>query len=404
MAKTKIGILGAGYAGLLALKVLQSKAKDVEITLIDRNSYHYEATDFHEVAAGSVKADKITYPIADVVKPGITNFIQASVTKIDKANKTVEIEGHEPMTFDYLIVALGFRSETFGIKGATEFALPMDDIETSEAVYKHFIAKLEDYRTSKNPENLKVLIAGAGFTGMELIGAMAENKAKYAKIAGVTPDDIELTCIDAAPSLLPMFPSELADYAVKRLADKGAKVYTSRGINEVKEGVVVAQNMETKELIEFSAGTIIWTTGVSGSDVITESGYEARRNRVMVTSQLKDPENDKVYILGDVSAVMDAESGRPYPTTAQIALVMGHVAATNILADMNSTEAEDFKYVSQGTVCSLGNTDAIGVLGNGAKVKGYIASALKKIIMNKSLWETGGVKEVLAKGRFDLYH
>lgn len=405
MATTTIGILGAGYAGLLALKVLQRKAKDVAITLIDRNDYHYEATDIHEVAAGGQGLEKISYPIKDVINEKVTTFIQGSVTKIDKDTKTVEVDGHEPMTFDYLIIALGFASETFGIPGAQDYALPMDDVETAKAVHAHIINKLVDYQTSKNPDNLKFVICGAGFTGIELLGAMCEQKSAYAETAGVADDAIELICIDAAPTLLPMFPAELTAYGVKKLTDQGATILTGKGIKEVKDGAVVYEdNAETHETKELTAGTIIWTTGVSGSHVIKDSGYEARRNRVSVTPELQDPDNDHIYVVGDVSAVMDDESGRPWPTTAQISLVMGHTAAENILADMRGETLEQFSYKTQGTVCSLGNTDAIGIVGKKSQVKGYPASVLKKVIMNKSLMETGGMKEVLHKGRFDLYH
>ncbi|MBM7544723.1 NADH dehydrogenase [Weissella beninensis] len=404
MAKKTIGILGAGYAGLLALKVLQSKAKDVAITLIDRNDYHYEATDLHEVAAGSVKEDKISFPIKDVVNPNITTFIKGTVTKVDKATKTVEVEGQAPMTFDYLIIALGFASETFGIKGAQANALAMDDVETAQAVHTHFVKQLEDYRVTKNPDNLKVIICGAGFTGVELLGAMAEHKAEYAKIAGVDASEIKLMCVDASPRLLPMFPTDLVDYAIKKLAQKDAMILSGKGISEVTENGIIFKDRETEEEGELNANTIIWTTGVSGSHVMQDSGFDARRNRVMVTPELQDPEDDHVYIVGDVSAVMDEASGRPYPTTAQISLVMGHTAAHNIIASLTGGSYEKFTYSSIGTICSLGNTDAIGIVGKSSKVKGYVASVVKKMSLNKSLLETGGVKELLSKGRFDLYH
>lgn len=109
-------------------------------------------------------------------------------------------------------------------------------------------------------------------------------------------------------------------------------------------------------------------------------------------------------MVGDVAAAIDPESDQLLPTTAQLALVMGEIAAKNVIADITDYELTEFSYKSLGTVCSIGNTSAIGVVGTDHEVKGYPASMLKKVIMNKSLMETGGMKEVLSKGRFDLYH
>ncbi|EAC9635267.1 NAD(P)/FAD-dependent oxidoreductase, partial [Listeria monocytogenes] len=102
-------------------------------------------------------------------------------------------------------------------------------------------------------------------------------------------------------------------------------------------------------------------------------------------------------------AVMDPATNRPYPTTAQIALKMGQHAGKNILRQMNGEKPADFHFESLGSVASIGNTHAFGLVGK-MGIKGYPASVVKKAIMDRSLYQTGGVKEVLAKGRFDFYH
>lgn len=401
----EIVILGGGYAGLRALKTLQGSKGGFHITLVDRNDYHYEATDLHEVAAGTQPAEKILYPIEDIVDPDVTTFIQASVEKIDRDKQEVSLDNGETLSYDYVIVGLGFRSETFGIKGADENSLPMIDVKTSIAVYDHIVAQLEDYKETHNPDDLKIVVCGAGFTGIELLGALNDNRAAFAEIAGVAPERIEIYVVEAVTRLLPMMPEELADYGVAKLESWGIKFLTGKPIKEIKPATVVYQtNAETGDTEELTANTIIWTTGVSGSKVIDESGFSARRGRMMVESDLRDPEYHNVYVVGDCSAVMDPESNRPFPTTAQISLVMGELAGKNILAQLAGRETGDFAYDSLGTVASIGNTHAFGILGDGKSVKGYPASALKKIIMNKSLIETGGIKELFAKGRFDLYH
>ncbi len=155
---------------------------------------------------------------------------------------------------------------------------------------------------------------------------------------------------------------------------------------------------------EISAGNRIWMMGFSGSPVIEKSGFNNRRGRVMVSDHLTAPESDDIYVLGDVSSVMVPGKKWPWPNTAQMALLMANYAAKDIRSRINH-QARPTKYVYHdlGVVVAIGESKAAGkALGHG--YRGYLASALKKIIIDKSLMETGGIKETLAVGRFDLYH
>ncbi|WP_311408170.1 NAD(P)/FAD-dependent oxidoreductase [Liquorilactobacillus uvarum] len=399
----EIVILGAGYAGLKALRRLQADKGDFHVTLVDRNDYHYEATDLHEVAAGTQSREKITFPIADVIKSS-TTFEKAEVKLIDRKEQRVQLSNGKNLAYDYLIVSLGFRSESFGIAGVAENALEMVDVASAENVNRHIIEQMKDYSKTKDQDNLRIVVCGAGFTGIELLGALEDNRKKFASIAGVEPEKLEFYCVEAVTRLLPMFNEKLANYGISALKNWGIKFLTGKPIKEIKPNTVVYQdNKETGETKELSAKTIIWTTGVSGSRVMEASGFSQRRGRVMVSADLTDPDFDNVYIIGDVSAVMNTENNRPYPTTAQIALSMGEHAARNILAQLKGSATTPFTFKSLGSVASIGNTHAFGLVGK-SSVKGYPASFVKKMIMDKSLLETGGIKEMLAKGRFDLYH
>lgn len=400
---TEIVILGAGYAGLRALHELQKNEKDYHLTLVNRNDYHYETTSLHEVAAGTQSKEKICYPIEEIIDPKRTTFIKGMVTKIDRKNKQVILEAADPITFDYLIVALGFESETFGILGAEENALQMVDIDSAEQVHQHLNARMAAYAKDKQPADLNIVVCGAGFTGVELLGALSEGRPRLAKIAGVEPEEIKLYCVEAVTRLLPMFEEQLAEYGIRHLEKWGVHFLTGKPIKEIKQGSVVYAKDNGKTTEELAASSIIWTTGVSGSRVIAASGFSQKRGRVLVDPDLTAPDEPTIYIVGDVAAALDPAVKRPYPTTAQIALKMGETAAKNILRQLNQEPTKAFVFKSLGTVASIGNTDAFGVVGKAA-VKGYPASFIKKAIMDRSLFETGGVKEVLSKGRFDFYH
>ncbi|MGX7264369.1 NAD(P)/FAD-dependent oxidoreductase [Enterococcus crotali] len=396
-------ILGAGYAGLRALHELQKGNNDLKITLVDQNDYHFEATDIHEVAAGIQTSERITYPIKDVVKAACTTFVQGRVEKIDSENQLVHLKDQEAISYDYLIVALGYESESFGIPGVEEFSLKMVDIPTSEKVYQHLTEQMNAYKETKDEDCLKIVVCGAGFTGIELLGSLHEGKKKLAEIAGVEPEKIQLYCVEAVTRLLPMFSEKLGGYGIDHLKKWGVNFLVGKPIKEIKQDTVVyLDNQETNELNELKAKTIIWTTGVSGSHVVGDSGFAAKRGRVMVNPDLTDADHSNVYIIGDCSAVMDKESNRPYPTTAQISLKMGEHAGKNIKAQLKGEPTKEFTFKSLGSVASIGNSHAFGEVGK-IEVKGYPASVIKKAIMDRSLFETGGIKEMLAKGRFDFY-
>ena len=164
----KVVVLGAGYAGLKVVHELQKRANgQVEITLVDKNNYHYEATALHEVAAGTLPPSKISYPVADIIKPAVTTFIQDEVTGFDLDDKTVSLKNHDALSYDYLVIALGFVSETFGVEGAEEYALPMANLEQAEAIHTHILKMIDEYKKTQDPDYLKLIVCGAGFTGIE---------------------------------------------------------------------------------------------------------------------------------------------------------------------------------------------------------------------------------------------
>lgn len=396
-------VLGAGYAGLKAVRNLQKEVGDnAHITLVDMNDYHYEATELHEVAAGSVDKSKITYPIKDVLNNKV-KFIQDEVVKVDADKKTVELKNSGQLRYDYCVLALGFVSETFGIKGALDNALQMTDIDQAVAIHEHIVETMKKYRETQDKEYLNIVVCGAGFTGIELAGALVDERPKYAKLADVDESEISITIVEAATKLLPMFSENLANYGVSLVKSLGVKIMTGCMIKEIQDGRVMYATQDNEELQAVPGKTIIWTTGVSGSPVMGESGFKERRGRVIVNDNLLDPDHDDLYIIGDVSALMDKATDRPYPTTAQIATRMGAYVGHAIAQRLKGEVPEPFSYNSLGTVASVGNTHAFGLVGK-KEYKGFPASFVKKMIMNKSLADIGGAKELFAKGRFDLYH
>ena len=237
-----------------------------------------------------------------------------------------------------------------------------------------------------------------------LVVGLGEARPRFAKMAGADAKDITIKMLDGSPVLLPMFQGKLLDYALGLVKKNSIEIINPAFVQGVSDHSVSYKMKDSDEIKEIPAGTRIWMMGFSGSPVIEASGFKNRRGRVMVSDHLTAPESDDIYLLGDVSNVMVPGKKWPWPNTAQMALSMANYAVKDIRSRING-QARPSKYVYHdlGVVVAVGETKAAGkAMGHG--YKGYMASALKKIIIDKSLMETGGLKETLSVGRFDLYH
>ena len=398
--RKKILVLGAGYAGLSTVAKLQKTigVQEADVTLINKNEYHYESTWLHETAAGSMNWEEGVYPIAKVVDNMKTRFIPAEVTKINRDEQTVETT-QGVFEFDTLIVALGFESESFGIKGMDEFATtivsPQTAVATREEIEKNFI----NYKTSKDPKDLSILVGGAGFTGVEFLGELVETLPVLCKAHGIDYNDVKITCVEAMPSMLPMFSDELTQYAVDFLESRGVEFMLGTAITAANEnGFVVKVNDEE---VQLEASSVVWTAGVRGSRLMEESFEGVKRGRIVVKEDLTIDGYPNIFAIGDVAAVMNGtgENARPYPTTAQIAMQLGEHTAKNIKLQLNGEKMEPFAYDDKGTVCSLGANDGIGVV-FGREIKGKSAAFMKKVIDTRAVLKIGGVVLGATKGKF----
>lgn len=405
MKKPKIVIIGAGYGGLMTTVRLQKLigVNEAEIVLINKNDYHYETTWLHEASAGTLHHDRVRYEIRDVIDRSKVEFVQDSCLEINKDEKKVILEKSE-IAYDYLVVALGGEPETFGIKGLKEYAFGITNVNSSRQLREHIEYQFATYNMEeeKNDDRLSIVVGGAGFTGIEFLGELTNRIPELCHEYDVDFHKVKIICVEAAPTVLPGFDPELVNYAVSQLQRKGVEFLIGTAIKEcTPDGIFVAKGED--EPREIKAGTVVWAAGVRGNAVIEKSGFEAMRGRVKVQPDLRVPGFNDVFIIGDSSLMINEEINRPYPPTAQIAMQQGEVVARNIAALVrNKTELETFKFDNKGTVCSLGEDDAIGVV-FGKKLTGAKAAFMKKVVDNRSLYMIGGVSLVLKKGKFKVF-
>ncbi|SER74915.1 NADH dehydrogenase [Gracilibacillus ureilyticus] len=394
----RIVVLGAGYAGIMTTKRLlqQFAPEEVEITLVNKHNYHYQTTWLHEVAAGTIDVNRSRIMISDVINTRRVNFVQDIVKKINTDNKQVELE-NSTLDYDYLVIGLGFEKATFGIPGM-EHAFTIQTVDKSRMIRDHIEYQFSRYKTEENPSDdmLTIIVGGAGFTGIEFAGELAERVPLLCKKYDIPRHRVKIINIEAAPTILPGFDLDLIEYAKESLTRRGVDIRTSTMIKEVKKDAIIVG--DDKE--EIKAGTFVWTGGVQANRIVGEAGFELTKGRVNVDPMLRAPGYDDVFILGDCAWVTNKETGKPYPATAQIAIQEADVCAHNIRTLIFGGTLQEFVYDNKGTVASLGGSEAMGSIFEGHKIYGMQAKIMKHVIDDRYLFMVGGPAFVLKKGKF----
>lgn len=397
-------MLGAGYGGLMTVTRLQKQlgSNDADIVLVNKNDYHYETTWLHEASAGTLHHDRVRYDISDVINRSRTEFVKGTVVKVEPSENKVILEDGE-LSYDYLVLALGAAPETFGIKGLDQYAFSIVNVNAARQIREHIEYQFATYKVEeeKKPERLTIVVGGAGFTGIEFLGELGNRIPELCREYDIDRNLVRIVCVEAAPTALPGFDPELVNYAMANLSKKGVEFMIGTAIKEATpDGIIVAKGENETE--EIKAATVVWAAGVRGNPIVEASGFENMRGRVKVDPDLRVPGHDNVFIIGDCSLIINEEINRPYPPTAQIAMQQGELCASNLIKLIKgNTDLDSFVFDNKGTVCSLGDDDAIGVV-FGKKVTGTKASFMKKMIDNRALYMIGGVPLTMKKGKFNL--
>lgn len=395
MSTPKILILGAGYGGLLTTLELTKRLNynEAEVTLVNKHNYHYITTWLHEPAAGTAPADHARVDLDQIVDTNKVNFIKGVVKSIQPEQRTVTLESGQVLSYDYLVIGLGSEPETFGIEGLKEHAMSIRSINAVRQIREHIEYMFAKYKNEPHrTDYLTFVIGGAGFTGIEFAGELADRVPELCKEFDVDPALVKIYNVEAAPTALPGFDKELVDYAMDVLTRKGVEFRINTPIKKcTPEGVELA----TGEFIQ--AATVVWTGGVRGNSIVEQSGFEVMRGRVKVDEYLRAPGHDNVFVVGDCALIFNAE-GRPYPPTAQIAVQQGENCGANLAALVRNGQLKPFVPNLQGTLASLGKGEGIGIVGT-KKLFGTTAALMKKASDLRYLYKIGGVGLALKKVR-----
>ncbi|MFD2307332.1 NAD(P)/FAD-dependent oxidoreductase [Enterococcus termitis] len=391
MTKQKIVVVGAGYAGVSATKFLAKKLKkdsDVEITLIDRHSYHTMMTELHEVAGGRVEPSAIQYDLQRLFsrKKNVT-LVTDTVTGIDKDKKVVQTKlgSYE---FDQLIIGMGGEPNDFGTPGVKEHGFTLWSFENSLKIREHILETVEKAAIEPDPEIRKAMltfvVCGSGFTGIEMIGELIDWKDRLAKDFKLDPNEFTLMVVEAMPTILNMLSRNDAAKAERYLEKKNVKLLLNAPIVEV-----AADHIKLKDGSTVPTHTLIWTAGVKATSDAADFGLEAARGNRLVANefmQAKGYEDKNIYIVGDL-VYYEETPNTPTPQIVQAAEQTGHTAAANIVADIKGGEKHAFKGNYQGFMVSVGSKWGVANLFDKIHLSGFLAIIMKHIVNLKYFFD-----------------
>lgn len=374
-------IIGAGYAGVrCALDLARGGGSDeLQVVLVNKHNYHQFITQLHEPAAGGDYEDT-RVPLEEIFAGTAVRLYKSTVTAIRPGEDRVQTEAGE-LHYDYLVVGLGSEPEYYGIPGLEENSLTLRSLNSARVIRTQIENAFARYKADPADASLlTVVIGGAGFTGVELAGELAD-----------WLPELNIINIEAAPDILSGYEADLVREARQVLALKKITFITGTGIKEVRRNEVLLTDGTAVR-----AATIIWTGGVKASRLVIEAGFKTiARGRAEVNDYLQAAGYPRVYITGDSAFIKNSGTGEVMGPTAQVAIQSGHIAALNILADLHGYGKTVFRPRELGRVTSLGRKVAVGKVGDRFKIKGRPAGLLKNLIKIKYLYSIGGIPRVL---------
>ena len=389
--KKNILILGAGYGGVHVAKKLAKKYKknnNVEITLIDKNPYHTLMTELHEVAGGRVHPESVQIELSKIFARTKVNVVTDLIEKVDTDNKTVKTTNGN-YTYDYLVVGTGSEPAFFGVPGVKENGFTLwsfeDAMKIRHHVQKMFKLAAKERNEAKRKEMLTFVVAGSGFTGIEMAGELLEWKTRLAKEHNVDENEVRLMVVEAMGTILNMLDRKQADKAEKYMVKKGMTILKNSPIVEVAPNKIVLKSGE-----EIETNTLIWTCGIQANEEVKEYGLETARAGRLATNEFMQAVNkEEVFVVGDLNYY--EEEGKGTPQIVEAAIQTGDVIAKNIIALMDKKkDLTKFKSNYHGFMVSIGGKYCVANLA-GIKLAGFFAMIMKHLVNLHYLWGVNNV-------------
>ena len=363
----RVLILGGGFGGLNAAQKL--KRAPVEVTLIDRRNFHLFQPLMYQVATGSLSPGEIAAPLRGVLShQKNAQVLLGEAVDIDPDAKRVILRDGANFEYDSLIVATGSKTSYYGNDAWREWAPSLKTVEEATAIRHKILYAFELAERAKSAAEaqawLTFVIVGAGATGMELAGALAEIARETLKhdFRRINPTEARIILAEGGPRVLASYPEDLSAKAEKLVTKLGVEVRKGVMVTDIdQDGVTYKIGEQTGKL---PAKTVLWGGGVITTEFGKKLGERTKaptdkQGRIKVNPDLTVPGYSNIFVVGDLATV-DAKNGKPLPGVAQVAMQGGTYAAKVIRGRLEGKrEFPPFHYFDKGDMAVIGRNRAV---------------------------------------------
>ena len=390
-ASTRIIVIGGGVGGLAAARHLDRLFRghrDTEIVLISRDNFFLLSPLLFEACSGVLEFRHCAQPIRPCLRHA--RFIEATVEGVDVARRIVHAvaaEGgiHE-LRYDHLVVALGGATNQSLIPGS-EHARTFKTVADALLLRNHLIERFERADVEANPRRrqqlLSVVVIGGGLVGVELLGeltAFVDDILRY--YPGIRPEEVRFDLFEVGERVLPESMLPLAEYAMRALGRRGARIHTSTPVQEIEPGAMRWRDGRIE------ADTIVLAAGIVPSPVAASIAVERDKRGRIITDATMRSSQPEVWAIGDCASIPGPD-GKPYPALAQHAIREARVVAENVWAAMSDREPSRFVFRSLGTMAAFGHTRAAADV-RGLLLTGFLAWWMRRTyyLFQMPRWDT----------------
>ncbi len=380
--KHRVVILGGGFGGLAAAQKL--KRAPGEVTLIDRRNFHLFQPLLYQVATGSLSPGEIAAPLRGVLsRQKNTQVLMGEAVDIDPQAKRVILRDGAAFLYDFLIVATGTQTSYYGNDSWREWAPSLKSVEEATAIRHKILYAFERAERAATPEEVRAwltfIIVGAGATGLELSGALAEIARETLRhdFRRIDPQKARIILMEGTPRVLGPFPEDLSAKAEKLVTRLGVEVIKNVMVTNIDARGVTFKRGDAHETL--AAKTVLWAGGVMATEfgrrlAKCTNAESDRSGRIKVNRDLTIPNYPDIFIIGDLAHAVD-EKGAPLPGVAQVAMQGGAYAAKVIRTRVEGKPAPappPFRYFNKGEMAVIGRAAAVANI-FGLHVSGLLA-------------------------------
>lgn len=355
--------MGAGFAGLAAVRALPTDPR-FEITLVDKRNHHLFQALLYQVASAGLNPSEIASPVRAIFRDRKNvRVLMGEVTEVDLERRRVTLDGGRlSLDYDYAILAVGGKTSYFGHQEWAEHSLGLKSIEEALAIRKRVLLAFERAESCSDPQErrslMTIAVIGGGPTGLELSGAFAELRSHVLRwdFRAIDPREARIVLVEGGSRLLSAFPEPLSQAALRDIQDLGVEVWLDHRVTDIGPEGLTAGGRKLR------AHTVVWAGGIEGHDLSGSLGLPTNsRGQVLTGPDLRPPGEKHLLCLGDM-AHFETSDGQALPAMAPVAMQQGTHAGIVVTALAEGRTPPRFVYHDPGIMATVGRTRGVAYL------------------------------------------